>query len=435
MTETKLMGVIGNPVYHSRSPIIFEIFFRELGIDALYLRISAETAREAMETVRAIKLSGFNVTSPFKDVLVPFLDSVDEPAAAIGAVNCVVSQNTNYRGRNTDFLGAVDALRGNGISLRNKRVTILGAGGAARAAAYGLKLAGTNKVTLINRTLEKARIAARRLGCDYAPLEEAPKVLDQSDILISCISSGRSVINPVHLRRGLVVMDANYRHSDLARAAAEKGCVVIDGLEWLLCQAFHSLRYFTGQGVTPALRQKMEDAVRGAGGSRKTNIALIGFMGSGKTTVGRLLAKKRGSEFVDTDEVVGKNCRMTVSEIFGHKGEAFFREKEKSVVKALLPQAKHTVFSLGGGAVLDEDNRRLISQNCHSVWLWTSASTALRRIGSFSRPLLQGPDAKKKAQALLESRLPFYAKVSDLVLSAESGSSAEIARRILHEMD
>ncbi len=435
MTETKLLGVIGNPVYHSRSPVIFESVFRELGIDALYLRLSAETAKEAMEIVSAMQLSGFNVTSPFKNGLVPFLDSVDEPAAAIGAVNCVVSQDTKYRGRNTDFLGAVEALEGNGIRLRNKQVTILGAGGAARAAAYGLKLAGTNKVTLINRTLEKARIAARRLGCDYAPLEEAARLLGESDILISCISSGRSVINPDHLREGLVVMDANYRHSELARTAGEKGCVVIDGLEWLLCQAFHSLRCFIGREVTPALRGKVGDAVRGAGDSRKTNIALVGFMGSGKTTVGRLLAKKWGSEFVDTDEVVGENHRMTVSEIFEHKGEAFFRAEEKSVVKTLLPHAKHTVFSLGGGAILDEDNRRLISQNCHSVWLWTSASTALKRIASFSRPLLQGPDAKKRAEALLESRLQFYAKVSDLVLSTESGSSEEIARRILHEMD
>jgi shikimate dehydrogenase len=435
MSEMKLLGVIGKPVYHSRSPIIFDIVFRELGIDALYLRLSAETAREAMETVKEIKLSGFNVTSPFKEGLVPLLDSVDEPAAAIGAVNCVVSQDTKYRGRNTDFLGAVEALERNGVSLRNKRVAIFGAGGAARAAAYGLKLAGTNRVTLINRTLDKARIAARRLGCDYAPFEEAPKVLGQSDILISCISSRRSVINPDHLRKGLVVMDANYRPSELARAAGQKDCVVIDGLEWLLCQAFHSLREFIGQEVTPALRGKIGKAVKGAAVSPKTNIALVGFMGSGKTTVGRLLAEKWGSEFVDTDEVIGKNHRMTVSEIFKLNGEGFFRAEEKSVVKTLLPHVKRTVISLGGGAILDEDNQRLIKQNCHSVWLWTSPSTALKRIASFSRPLLRGHDAKKRAEALLESRLPFYAKVSDLVLSTESANGVEIARRILNEMD
>jgi len=233
MSETKLFAVTGKPVFHSRSPQLFNNLFLAIGIDAVYIRLAAASAEEAISTAKVIKLSGLNVTSPFKEEVIHFLDSVDKHALEINAVNCVINQKNKYTGYNTDFVGAVRALEKNGVELKNKKIVILGAGGAARAAAYGLIKSDTKNVTIMNRTSERAKRDSQSLGCDYAPLENAEEIMNKCDILISCIPSHSGIINPDLLKESLVIMDANYKDSSFIRNARPKGCIIVSGLEWL----------------------------------------------------------------------------------------------------------------------------------------------------------------------------------------------------------
>jgi shikimate dehydrogenase len=433
MSKASLFAVVGDPIGHSRSPRIFNALFNAMNHDAAYVRLSAKSGQEAAEAVRAMNLAGFNITSPLKSGIMSFLDDIDPQALAIDAVNCVVSRAGLWKGYNTDSFGAGRALEAGGIVLKKKRIAILGAGGAARAAAYGLIKSGASRVVLMNRTAAKAESASRRLGCEHAPLEKADEIVGQSDILISCLSASETPIAPKSLRLDLVVMDADYRRSPLSRMALEKGCVVIDGLDWLFYQAVLSFRLFTGLEVPPELQEKVKAVLSQAGTSTKPNLALVGFMGSGKTTLGKLLAEKTGFEFVDTDHLIEESLGMTVSEIFKKRGEAFFRETEKSLIRTRLPVSRRTVFSLGGGAILDEANRSIIGRCCRVIWLWVSPGTALNRIHSFSRPLLDPGDIRRKAGAILNSRLSLYAGVSDLVFNTEAGTPEELVRRIQHE--
>lgn len=435
MSETKIFAVTGKPVFFSRSPDLFNPLFHEFGINAIYTRMAAESAEEAIYMAKAIKLSGLNVTSPFKEDMVPYLDGMDEHAQKIKAVNCVLSREDRYTGYNTDFKGAVRALEKNGVNPKNKKVVILGSGGAAKAAAYGLLKSGAENVTIMNRTPERARRASRLLGCHCAPLENAYRILNQSDILISCIPSYRGIINPDLLSGSLTVMDANYKNSSFIRAASLRGCKVVNGLDWLCFQAIPAFRLFTGKKVSKDLEEKiMKHALMRRSDSRP-NIALVGFMGSGKTTVARLLAERMGFGFLETDRMIEKLSGLTPAEIFRRKGEKFFRKIENSVIAEQIPGAKGKVFSLGGGAICNEKNRRVLRQSCHVVWLWVSPQTAIGRTDAFSRPLLNCSNPEEAAERILRARIPLYAKASDMVISTENRQPREIARWIKDEMD
>src|SRR5918996_1387882 len=135
-TQTKLCGVIGNPVHHSLSPAIHNAAFRKMGLNLVYLAFPVEAIGEAMKGLRALGSSrGFSVTIPHKVSAMPFLDEVDETARHIGAINTIVVENGKLIGYNTDASGALRALTEGGVSLSGQRVLILGSGGAARAIA------------------------------------------------------------------------------------------------------------------------------------------------------------------------------------------------------------------------------------------------------------------------------------------------------------
>ena len=157
MSETKLFAVTGKPVFHSRSPHIFNCLFHEMEIDAAYTRLSAANTKEAIKTAIAMKLEGFNITSPYKEEMIKAIDEVDDHAKEIDAINCIVIRKERLIGYNTDSQGAVRALEFNGIIPKKKRIAILGVGGAARAAAHGLIKARAERVVFFNRTEERAK--------------------------------------------------------------------------------------------------------------------------------------------------------------------------------------------------------------------------------------------------------------------------------------
>jgi shikimate kinase len=142
-----------------------------------------------------------------------------------------------------------------------------------------------------------------------------------------------------------------------------------------------------------------------------------------------------GREFVDTDDLVEAAAGMTVPAIFKRRGERAFRLLEKSAVKGLVTApGTPKVISVGGGAVLDKENRAGLAKTCRIVWLWTAARTALSRIDVATRPVLDPDRPIECAERTLAARVPAYASVADLIVNSESGSPPEVARRIIDEM-
>lgn len=162
------------------------------------------------------------------------------------------------------------------------------------------------------------------------------------------------------------------------------------------------------------------------------HIILIGFMGAGKTTVGRTLSKETGISLFDTDLLIETRAGMRVSKIFEISGEEEFRRLETETVRELADTSGDWVLSTGGGLPLKEENRRLLRQAGTVVYLRVRPETVIRRLkGDTSRPLLSGEDVRDRVRALLESRSPVYESTAHLTVDVDEKSPVEICREIL----
>ncbi len=251
--KTKTCAIIGDPIEHSMSPIIQNAAFRACNLDCVYVafRVKREDLKEAIKGFRAIGIRGLNVTIPHKVAIMPLLDAVDPVAEAIGSVNTVVNDNGRLTGYNTDAPGFLEPLANREIELKGKNVTVLGAGGAARAVTFMLANEGAN-LTLLNRTLARAEELANRIESSLkkkiAVLELNGKNLESAvagaDIVVNTTSVGMTPgVNetPVPaglLRRGMAVYDIIYNpvETRLLREAREKGAVTLNGVEMLAWQ-------------------------------------------------------------------------------------------------------------------------------------------------------------------------------------------------------
>ena len=268
--QTALYGIIGNPVQHSLSPIIHNAAFRRIGLNAVYLAFEVNNLEKAMMGIRELDIRGVSVTIPFKTEVIPFLDGVDEVAWKIKAVNTIVKESGRMIGHNTDLHGALDALEEKG-DLKDKRVILLGAGGAARAIGFGLKKKGC-QVILFNRSQNRAQILAEELGCVYHPLSCLEEM--NGDILINatsvgmCPLDGEILIPKEILKKRMVVMDIVYRplQTKLLQEAEERGCLTINGLEMLARQGAAQVEIWTGK--KPGLSEIKDDLYRSLGTER-----------------------------------------------------------------------------------------------------------------------------------------------------------------------
>ncbi len=164
----------------------------------------------------------------------------------------------------------------------------------------------------------------------------------------------------------------------------------------------------------------------------KHNIILIGYMGSGKTSVGEKLAERLTYQFRDTDQMIEKKAGDTINRLFAVQGEEYFRNLETDLLKELMPSLEHTVLSTGGGIPLREQNRKILIDLGYVVFLKANKQTTLRRLkGDSTRPLLQGDDLEKKVERMLEIRTPIYEKTAHKIISTDGRSIFEIVELIM----
>lgn len=418
------------------SPNMHNAAFHALGMDAIYVRLAAESAGDALGSAGAMGISGMNVTAPFKEEMAALVQAGDKAARRLAAVNTVVLRDGQTMGYNTDPDGVAGALQGNKVPMKGRRAVVLGAGGAAKAASFALVEGGAD-IVVANRTAEKARGIARMLGCGYCALDDMD-ALRGADILVSALSTGERVIKPELLRKGTVVLDANYStETALVRDARKNGCRTIDGREWLLYQGVRAFELFSRRKAPVAVMRKALYSRRGTGNRKQDagNIALIGMMGSGKDATAKALGRASGMKIVDVDADIERKAGKRIKEIFADDGEEAFRRMESREIKAVA-NARNKIVNCGGGAVLKMQNRKTLVRNAIVVWLWAKPSVMVKRVaGDDSRPLLHVPHHEKEVilTRLLESRKRFYAETADLMIDTGGRTAEQAAERIAYE--
>ena len=398
-------GLIGARLGHSFSREIHQRFGR---YDYTLRELSPAELGPFLET-RAF--SGLNVTVPYKQAVIPYLDGLEESARAIGAVNTIVCRNGRLLGYNTDFGGMQDALRRAGIRVSGRKVLILGTGGTSRTALAVCRALGAGEIRRVSRTGREEALTYEAARTDHRDAE----------ILINTTPLGMFPdpeglpLDPADFPGLQGVFDCVYNplRTRLVLAARGRGVPAAGGLLMLVRQAALACGLFTGS----PLPEQTGEAVYSALLAERENLVLIGMPGTGKTTVGRILAERTGKRFVDTDEEIIKRTGRPISAIFAEEGEAYFRALEAEVITEYAA-AGGQVIATGGGAVLRPENVRRLRQNGRLYFLDRPPETL---IPSPDRPL--GDTAEKLAR-LYQTRYPLYTAAADAVLTASTAEAA-----------
>ncbi|MDC0200152.1 shikimate dehydrogenase [Candidatus Nitrosopelagicus sp.] len=249
----KTFAVIGDPIDHSLSPTIHNAAYRELEIECTYIayRVIQGDLATGIESLKKIKISGFNVTIPHKIEMMKYLDNVDENCKRIGAVNTVLNDDGILRGFNTDMDGFLEPIKRKEINIKNSKILLLGAGGAARAIVAGFQKEGADEIVIVNRTKENGENLtefSKKNGLDARSIDiEEMDVLDSKfDFIVNASSLGlkgeKNVIPEKFFNEKTTVYDIVYKpiKTDLINKAKEKNCEIIFGYEMLLGQAIRS---------------------------------------------------------------------------------------------------------------------------------------------------------------------------------------------------
>lgn len=263
--KTKLCCIIGNPVEHSLSPQMHNAAFKALGLNYVFVAFEVDEVKTAIQGLRAINARGIVVTVPHKLAAMKYVDEIDQAAKAIAAVNAIVNCKGKLKATNTDWIGGLQALKEK-TSVKGKSVAILGAGGGARAIAYGLQQHKVKEINVFNRTLRRAQRLVFELNLTGAfklssggqaipPERWSGLLIKKADIIINTTSVGmkpdveHSPIPKEFMRKGQVVYDIVYtpRETKLLRMAKEVGATVVYGDKMMLYGGKRIFELFTGK--------------------------------------------------------------------------------------------------------------------------------------------------------------------------------------------
>ncbi len=259
-SNTSLLGLIGNPVAHSLSPLMHNQAFAAIRYNGVYLAFRVTDPGSAIKGIKALNFRGISVTLPHKVAIIKYLDEIDETTARIGAVNTIVNNNGQLIGHNTDCQGALNALRTQ-TGIQGKSVAIIGAGGAARAIGFGLVSSG-GRVTIFNRSKTTGERLAADLKAEFLPLTDWQP--NRYEILINTTpvgmfpDTGVSPLPKKNLSKEMVVMDIVYNplKTRLLKEAEAKGCRTIKGLTMFVFQAALQFELWTGQKAPVDIMQR-----------------------------------------------------------------------------------------------------------------------------------------------------------------------------------
>lgn len=422
-------ALFGHPIAHTMSPELHSKLFRASGKDCEYLAVDVppEDLEEAMR-IASQTCGGLNLTIPHKKAVFQYLDAVDETAKNLGSVNTVFFHDGTSVGYNTDILGFSGSLEFDGISVENKTAVVCGYGGVARVICYHLANAGAH-VLITGRNLTKAK-ALRNDIRSYLPqasinIMPATQLPRATAIVVNGTPLGmypNEHASPLEkLPIGTkYVFDTIYNPPETAlMKLAPRSVKTRNGLLMLVLQAAYAQTIWFGTQFDSADLTRILRLLSGDMAKKrlhdvygKQNIVLCGFMGSGKTTIGRKLARALQYKFVDMDDYLEKREGKKISDIFAEVGESGFRDIETDCAREISDRTG-CVIALGGGAVLRQTNVALYKKNGLLIHLNTPFYRIVQNLSrDTSRPLLQG-DKEKQTRLLFNKRKKIYLNCAD----------------------
>lgn len=405
-------ALIGEKLGHSYSKIVH----KKLGSYDYDLVELPENKLE--EFVKKGAYDGFNVTIPYKTAVMRYLDKIDSAAAEIGSVNTVCRVGGKTYGYNTDILGMAYMLKHAGISLTGKNVMILGSGGTGKTAVALARRTDAATVTVVSRKGE----------VDYKNLYERK----ETEIIINTTPVGMypysdvCLVEPEKFPSLEAVADVIYNplRTRLLLRAQKLGVKTAGGLRMLVAQAKYSSDLFLN-------RRSPDDAIERIYrflSAKVSNVVFVGMPGSGKTSVGKAVARRERKKYADADAAIAEREGRSIPEIFSERGEKYFRNAEKQVLRELGSQSG-LVISTGGGAVLDEENYYSLKSNGKIYYI----ERPLSELATKGRPLSQNPDALEEME---KRRLPLYRAFADVTVKNDGNFFAcvdKIREDISHE--
>jgi len=273
-------AIIGHPVSQSLSPILHNAAFEAMGLECRYeaIDIHPSDLSERTAVLKAEGFSGFNVTVPHKQEIIPLLDSIDEKARAIGAVNTIVKEQAGFRGYNTDLHGFLKLVEPIAAMINGAHVCVLGAGGAARAVLYGLTHDFKPKqITILNRSLERAESLAADFATETLVIrseslfqDSLQNFLKDVSVIVNTTSVGMkpypdaTPLDGVKFRKDQTVVDLIYAplETTLLKEAKKAGATTLGGLGMWLEQAEESFRLWTGREMPTEAKKRLEESVK-----------------------------------------------------------------------------------------------------------------------------------------------------------------------------
>ena len=387
-------GLIGEHLPHSFSKIIHEKL-------APYSYELHELRPDEVDSfMRGKEFKGINVTIPYKQTVIPYLDEISDQARSIGAVNTVVNRNGRLCGYNTDYFGMKSLIERLGIDPAGKKVLILGTGGTSKTAFAVATDMGASEVYKVSRTGKEgvptyeeayerhtdAQIIINTTPCGmYPAIDDCPLDLSRFPDLCGVIDA---IYNPL---RTVLILEAQKR-----------GIPAEGGLYMLVVQAVYAAELFADRKIESEKTDQVFKEILNS----KRNIVLSGMSLAGKTTLGTLLAKKLDRVLEDTDQMIIRKEQRPITEIFATDGEKYFRDLETEMARTLATQTG-LVIATGGGAILRQENVDALKKNGCIIFLDRPFNQILP---ADDRPLA---NTKEKVAALLEKRYPIYKATCD----------------------
>ncbi len=418
-------GLLGEKLGHSFSKDIHEQIADykyeplELTLEGLY------------EFLNDKNFKAVNVTIPYKKAVFPFLDEISDAARNIGAVNCIRNVDGKLIGHNTDFDGLKALVEHLGLDMKGKKVLILGTGGTSDTAKTVCHELDAGEVYKVSRNGGSRKIGSQSGGdlsiktdsscsadegvmATIISYEDAVKFHKDADIIINTTPLGMYPnvntqaidLDNFDKIEGIVDVVYNPIRTSLVSQAISKGIKAEGGLYMLVMQAVRASEFF----VSTKYDDEVCEAVYKNLLKEKSNIVLTGMPASGKTTVGKLIAKALGTKFIDTDDLIVAKTDMEISDIFAKYGEEYFRNIETEVIKEAALESG-VVIATGGGSVLNGQNIFALKQNGVVYFLDRDVEKLI--------PTEDRPTASNYEQILkrYEERYPIYMETADLVIS------------------
>lgn len=398
-------GLLGKTLQHSFSPKIHSFL-------ADYEYKLYEVPENGVEDfLKKRELDAFNVTIPYKKTVMPYLTYISDTARKIGSVNTVVRKKDGLYGYNTDFYGFSYMLKRANINPKEKKVLVLGSGGASLTVKAVLEEEGAEEIITVSRSGE----------VNYSNVYNHR----DANIIVNTTPVGMYPENgtaPVDLKQfkclsGVVDLIYNPSVTRLLYDACSLGIPCVNGLSMLVAQAEKACEIFLDTSLSESVTEKIVKNIE----YDTKNIVLIGMPGAGKTTAGKCLAKMLNRPFVDTDALIVEKEGMSIPDIFSSCGESVFREKETEAA-AQVGKMSGAIIATGGGIVTREENHPLLSQNSVMIWLKRDISS----LPINGRPISKANDLNE----LYAKRKPLYDRFSDISIEV-SDSEEETAQRIL----